>query len=129
MLCGYSALKGPSREGSIANAVRNPAVYAGRELTLPANTRVLQVLPQGIRVVQRGLQIAVHVPEGMDKQWQAWRGKLQAGDYVSLRAILHPEGYLVFREMHIHAGRHLKIWVSILALLLLAGIIIHERRR
>jgi hypothetical protein len=104
-------------------------VYAGRELTLPANTRVLQVSPQGIRVEQGRRQIAVHVPEGMDRQWQALRGKLQVGDYVSLKAIFRPEGYLVFREMHIHAGRHLKIWVSILALLLFAGIIIRERRR
>jgi hypothetical protein len=129
MLGGYSALEGPSREGSIANAMQDPAVYAGRELTLPANTRVLQVSPQGIRVAQRGLQIAVRVPEGMDEQWQALRGELQAGDYVSLKAIFRPEGYLVLREMHIHTGRHLKIWVSILALLLFAGIIIRERRR
>jgi hypothetical protein len=128
-ICSYSAIEGPGREDSIAKAVLNPALFAGREFKLPSNTKVLQVSPRGMQVVQRGVQIAVHLPETLAKEWQAWGGQLQAGDYVSLRAVFQPEGYLLLQEMHIHDGRKLKIWVSVLALLLLVGIIIRERRR
>jgi hypothetical protein len=128
-ICGYSAIEGPGREDSLATAVMNPALFAGRELRLPSNTRVLQVLPRGIEVAQRRAQVTVHIPEDLEREWRLWKEQVQAGDYVSLRAVFHPEGYLVLQEMHIHEGRQLKIWVSVLALLLLAGVIIRENWR
>ena len=99
------------------------------ELRLPSDVRVVQVHPREFLVQQHGAQITVLVPESIDQEWGVWKKQLQVGDYVRLKAMLHPEGYLLLHDMHLHKGRRLKIWVSVLAIFLLAGILIHERTK
>jgi hypothetical protein len=126
-LCTYSAVVGPEQVDSIRKVLMNAEASAGMEVKLASNVRVVQVLPWELQVEQRRTQISVQVPERAAKEWEAWREQLQVGDQVSLRAVFHPEGYLLLREMHVHKGRSLKIWVSVGALLLLAGILCRER--
>jgi hypothetical protein len=124
-LCAYSAVVGPMQTTSIAKVFVDPAAFAGKELTLAS--RVVQVLPRELVVQQQGMRIPIRPPENAEKAWEVWRTPPQVGDYVSLRAVFHPEGYLILHDIHVHKGRRLKIWVSVFALLLLAGILIRER--
>jgi hypothetical protein len=127
-LCVYSATIGPRQVVSILDALANPAAFAGRELNLQY-ARVVNLLPQALQVQQRSAQINVQVPENLEQAWEVWNRQLQARDYVSLQAVFHPEGFLILRDLHVHEGRWLKIWASIFALFLLAGVVIYERRK
>jgi hypothetical protein len=127
-LCTYSAVVGPGQSDSLPKALANPHLDAGLVLRLPSVVRVMEVRPQEFWVHQRGAQIVVRIPEQLEQDWMGRGQQLQAGDYVSLEATFHPDGYLLLRDMHVHKGRRLKIWVSLLALLVLAGLLLHERR-
>ena len=127
-LCVYSAIMGPRRVVSILDALANPAAFAGREFNIQY-VRVVNPLPQALQVQQRSAQINVQVPDNLEQAWEVWKRQLQARDYVSLQAVFHPEGFLTLRDLHVHEGRWLKIWVSVLALLLLAGVVISEHRK
>jgi hypothetical protein len=102
--------------------------FAGRELNIQY-ARVDHVSPRTLQVEQRKARIIVQVPVALEQVWEVWKPLLQPHDHVSLRAVFHPEGYLILRDMHVHEGRWLKIWVSVSALFLLAGIVIYERRK
>jgi hypothetical protein len=127
-LCFYSASVGPGQVDSIRRLLANPGLYAGAQLRLPADVTIVEVRPWELLVQQDRAQIAVRVPEYIAQEWSDWRQQLQVGDVISLRATFQPEGYLLLHDMHVHRGRRLKIWVSVLALFLLAAILIHERR-
>jgi hypothetical protein len=126
-LCSYSAVVGPEHLDSLPWALAQPDRVAGSELRLPSNMKVVQIHPGAFVVRQRDAQIAVRVPDHLEPEWVVWQQQLQVGNYVSLKAMFHPEGYLLLHDMHVHRGRRLKIWVSVLALVLLAGILLHER--
>lgn len=128
-LCLYSGIAGPQRSYTIPKLLAAPVGAAGAELTLGPNAKVVQVLPQGFEVEQLGAQLFVRVSGNLEKAWKVWKNQLRKADYVSLRAVFHPEGYLLLQEMHIHKGRRLKIWVSVFALLLLASIVINEHMK
>jgi hypothetical protein len=128
-LCAYSAIVGPRRVVTLPEVLANPATSAGVELRLPLSTKVVQVLPRAFQIEQHGVQLSVRVPADLEQEWKVWGEQLQVHDAVSLRAVFHPEGSLILRDMHIHKGRGLKIWVSVFALFLLAGILLHERRK
>jgi hypothetical protein len=128
-LCSYSAIVGPGRMDGVPQALASPQLAAGLELRLASDVRVVQVHPQEFLVQLHGAQIPVRVPGNVEREWGVWKKQLQVGDYVSLRAVLQPEGYLLLQDMHIHKGRRLKIWVSVFALILLTGIFVHERMK
>jgi hypothetical protein len=128
-LCAYSAIVGPTQMVSIAEVLADPVASAGKEVELASNVRVVQASPGEFLVQQRRVRIRVRATEHEEKEWGVWRKQPQIGDYVSLRAVFHPEGYLILHEIHVHTGRLLKIWVSIFALFLLAGILIRERTK
>ena len=126
-LCLYSHFAGPQQGHRLSQILADPLTYAGVSLPL-AYAKVVGLVPHQFRVENwEKAQIAVHIPEHLDAAWKKWREQLQVGHYVSLRAVVQPEGYLLLDDMHIHKGRRLKVWVSVLALLLLAGKLIHER--
>ena len=91
-LCTYSAFEGPGQEVTIATALADPVEFAGMELRLPSNVRVVQVGPQELLVEQQGVQIAVRVPDSTEGEHKARQGQPQVGDYVSVRATFHPGG-------------------------------------
>jgi hypothetical protein len=126
-LSSYSEVVGPEHMDRLPRALAQPDRVAGAELRLPSNVKVVQVHPRAFVVRQRDAEIAVRVPDHLEPEWAVWQQQVQVGDYVSLKATFHPEGYLLLRDMHVHQGRRLKIWVSVLALVLLAGILLHER--
>ena len=125
-LCLYSGIVGSQRSARILKILADPLAYVGVQLEL-AYVRVVHVAPQRFRVEYRDTQIAVRMPAHLDRAWETWREQLQVGHYVSLRAVVQPEAYLFLHEMHIHKGRRLKVWVSVFALLVLAGMLIYER--
>ena len=124
-LCVYSATIGPRRVVTIGKVLANPVAFAGKELNLQY-AGVTHLLPQALQVEQSQARITVQVPATLEQPWEVWKRQLQAHDYVSLQATFHPEGYLILRDMHVHEGRWLKIWVSVFALFLLAGILLRE---
>jgi hypothetical protein len=127
-LCLYSGIVGSQRSYDLPKVVANPITYTDRELKFEYISTV-KVLPQEFQVEQLGARIFVQIPENLDKEWAVWRKQLEVGDYVSLRAVFHPEGHLLLHEMHVHKGRRLKVWVSLFALLFLAGLLINERMK
>jgi hypothetical protein len=127
-LCVYSATIGPRHVVSIREALADPAAFAGRKLNLQY-ARVVSVLPWVLQVAGHSTRITVQVPASLEPAWDVWKSQVQARDYVSLQAVLHPNGLLILRDLHVHEGRWLKIWVSVFALVLVAGIIIYERRK
>jgi len=128
-LCSYSAIIGPRSLDSLREALAQPALAAGLELRLGPSVKVVDVHPRAFVIRQRGAQIAVRIPDPREPQWVVWKQPLEVGDHISLRGTFHPEGYLVLHDMHIHSGRRLKIGVSVLALMLLAGMLIYERMK
>lgn len=126
-LCFYSHYVGPQQGYRLSEILADPLAYAGVSLSL-AYAKVIHLVPQQFRVENwEKAQIAVRIPAHLKAAWKKWQEQLQVGHYVSLRAVVQPEGYLLLDEMHIHKGRRLKVWVSVLALLLLASKLIHER--
>lgn len=128
-LCGYSAIFGPEHIATIPEVLANRAIFVGRELKLASGIEVVQVFPRELQVAQQGASIGVRVPENLAKDWEGWKKELKPGDFVSLTAVFQQEGYLLLRELHVHKGRLLKIWVSLSALLLLPVMLILERSR
>jgi hypothetical protein len=128
-LCLYSSFAGPQQGYRLSEILADPLAYTGVSLTL-AYAKVVHLVPHQFRVENwEEAQIAVRIPDPLEAVWKQWREQLQVGHYVSLRAVVQPEGYLLLDDMHIHQGRRLKVWVSVLALLLLGGKLLHERRQ
>jgi hypothetical protein len=127
-LCLYSYLVAPQRTDSIPKIVANPHRSVGREIKLGSDTKVIWVRPQEFQVEQAGAVILVKPPENLQREWESWRRQLQPGDYVSLKGMVQPGGFLRLQNMHIHKGRMLKVWVSLAGLLVFGGILVHESR-
>ena len=128
-LCLYSHIVGPQQGHRLSQILADPLAYAGISLTL-SYAQVMRLVPQQFHVANwEDVQIAVRVPDHLNAAWKKWRNQLQVGHRVSLRAVVQPEGYLLLNDLHIHQGRRLKIWVSVLALFLLAGKLTHEYLR
>jgi hypothetical protein len=127
-LCLYGAIAGSLRSYDIRKMVAEPSRYAGVKLNW-AYVKVVQVLSQQFQIKNRGVTIAVQIPTHLEHRWKSWREQLKVGHAVSLRAVFHPDRYLLLHEMHIHHGRRLKVWASILALFSLATMLMYEHRK
>jgi hypothetical protein len=128
-LCSYSAVIGPGHIDSLPEALAWPTRGAGSMLRLPADVKVVHIYSREFVVQQRGTRVSVRVPDDLAQEWAVWKQQLQVDDYVSLKATFHPKGYLLLQDMHVHRGRRLKIWVSVLALFVVVGRLIHERTK
>jgi hypothetical protein len=73
----------------------------------------------------------VRIAADLQWKWSTWRGQFKRGDFVSMRAVYHAEdgGYLLLQEFHFHKGRRLKMFLSLAALVLLAGLLMAERTK
>ena len=111
-LCSYSAVVGPGRIDSLPEALAWPTRTAGSALRLPADVKVVHAYPRSLWC-NSAAHISVRVPDDIEQKWAVWKRQMQVGDYISLTATFHPEGYLLLHDMHVHRGRRLKIWVSV----------------
>lgn len=127
-LCVYSAMVGPGRKTLLQNVQRNAEAFDGREIRLNSKVIVSRLLADGFEIEQSGAKIFVKIPEHQLHEWQVAKDDIGIGDYVSLRANFQREGYLSLIEMHVHSWRGAKIWVSSVALLLLAGFLMWGQR-
>jgi hypothetical protein len=127
-LCAYSAIVGPRAIDTIPEVLAAPLASDGVELRLGSDVKVVGVDARGFRVAQRGQQITVRVPPDVHRGWSNGDRPWRVGEFVSMRAVYRADegGYLVLRELHQHGGRSLKVWVSAVALLVVAGAVVRE---
>jgi hypothetical protein len=127
-LCVYSSIVGPQHTYDMSQLLADPSRSAGLELEL-GYTQIEDISNREFRVQRQGTRLSVWIPTRLQEEWERWQAQLEVGDYVSLRAVLLPEGHLSLQDLHIHKGRRLKIWVSLIAVGLLAGMVLHEHRQ
>jgi hypothetical protein len=125
-LCLYSGLVGPGDIDTIPEALAHPEQAAGRTFELGSDVTVLRVHAHGFDVEQLGGQAVVRIPPPLQAEWERCREYLTVGDYVSLRAVFQPPHSLLLEEVHVHTGRRLKIWVSAIAFLVFAAIVLRS---
>ncbi len=124
----YSARVGSVEVDTIPEIIAHRGLPNGQEVALTSDVKIARVGPTDFTVEQGGDKIGVRIPSELGSAWEITRRTVNAGDFISLRAVYRSEGYLEAREFHVHKGRRLKIWVSIGALLI-AGVLIGKHAR
>jgi hypothetical protein len=130
-LCLYSGIIGSRQIDTIPEVLDNPPAADGTELRLGSDVKLSGIQAHEFQVEQLGARIVVRVPAELKKAWAVWSEQLRVGDYVSMKATYHSEekGYLLLHTLHPHKGRRLKIWVSLGALILVAGMMTRDWRK
>ena len=86
----------------------DPLRYDGKEIGVWAESKVVELLPDGFLVKEMSYTIRVVG----DPQ------NASPGDYVRMRAVFHKEGYLELKRLYVAKEKRLKIVVSIVPVLL-----------
>jgi hypothetical protein len=114
-LCIYSWIIGPREIDTIPEVLEASRKADGLELSLGADSKVVDLQDNGFLVEQLGERLAVRIAANLQTEWMTWRGQLDMGDFISMRAVYHAGegGYLLLQELHIHKGRRLKMFASL----------------
>jgi hypothetical protein len=90
----------------------NPLLYDGQEIILEDHLQVNSVSKDRFEITQDYTKILViGISEG-----------LRPGDYLSLRANFHRQGYLTLQELHINKLWSLKMVGSLFAAIFITGL-------
>jgi len=130
-LCLYSGIIGPRQIDTIPEVLADPPAADGTELRLGSDAELISIQEYEFHVEQLGARIVVRIPAELRTEWAVWSEQLRIGDYISMKATYRSEGqgYLLLHTFHPHRGRRLKVWVSLGALVLLAGMMMQDWRQ
>ncbi|MFC1714991.1 hypothetical protein ACFL6S_15085 [Candidatus Poribacteria bacterium] len=96
----------------------NPKAYDGTEVVIWHEAESGEVYADGFEVKQSDHTIRVYgVP-----------GDLKPDEDVNVKGVFHQEGHLTLVDMHIYRGRQTKIVVSVLPVLIVAGMLYRQYR-
>jgi len=109
-LCLYSALENP--EISLSECLADPERYEGVLLQHFHEATVQALVPGGFIMRVGDHRIRVVAP----------KASVAVGDFVTLRAIFHKENYLEALQVYAAKGRRWKIALSVLPVLVVAGL-------
>ena len=118
VLCLYSFREGKRIYIDLGICLANADHFDGREIVVENYVYVSSVSKDRFAIEQEGSRIPVMgAPE-----------ELAPGDEIALRAIFHREGYLTLQEMHIKKLRTIKILISLVAAMFVAGLFLIRYR-
>jgi hypothetical protein len=118
LLCLYSYRESKRIYIDLGICLANADHFDGREIVVENYVYVSSVSKDRFAIEQEGSRIPVMgAPE-----------ELAPGDEIALRAIFHREGYLTLQEMHIKKLRTIKIIISLVAALFVAGLFLIRYR-
>lgn len=103
---------------SLEMCLRDPLRYDREEIGVGTEAKVVEILPDGFLLKEMGRTIRV---KG-DPQ------NASPGDFVRLRAVFHRQGYLELKHLYIAKGRRFKIYISIVAALLILFLVLRTYR-
>jgi len=92
---------------SLADCVNNPAKYDLQPVELYNDTVVAGKDTTGITINSRGIVFPVKFKDEINR--------ILKGEYISLLAVFHKEGYLEAEKYHIHKHRRIKMATSNIA--------------
>ncbi|RPJ62299.1 MAG: hypothetical protein EHM23_03865 [Acidobacteria bacterium] len=124
----YSARTGSAEVDTIPEIIAKGGLPNGQEVALTSDVKITDIGADRFVAQQGRARIGVLIPAQLKPTWEETKPGIQNGDYVSLRAIYRAPGYLEAREFHVHKGRRLKIWVSLVALLVVGLLIVKQVR-
>lgn len=113
---------GKRKDLTLARCRTDPVRFAGAEVPLYVDSRLLEIEPDRILVSQPGGDVTVMVPA------EKRPVKARPGEHIEAITIFRREGYLELKKIRTAPLRKLKIVISIPPLLLLAFLLIKSLR-
>ncbi|MFC2092076.1 hypothetical protein ACFLTD_04815 [Elusimicrobiota bacterium] len=100
----------------IEKCLASPLVYDKKLIEIKHDAVVAGIKDDGFSIYVRGNMVHA-VYDGTDDSW-----KDSLGEYISIRAVFHKEGYVEADAYHIHKQRRLKMAFSIIPVLIICFI-------
>jgi hypothetical protein len=115
-LIWYGAAHNPTV--TLAMCLAEPERYDGRRIEVANETVVQDILDHGFTIRYLGKTILV----------KGETAGVKKGEFLSLIAVFHKEGWLELEKFHIAIYRRWKIWVSVLPVILFAFMFVRRYR-
>ncbi len=96
----------------------NPEEYDGFTIDVGNEAVIGEVFQDGFSIEQMGQRVRVFGPTEVARP----------GEFITLNAVFHREGFLVVKEMRVAERRRTKIWLSVFPVLVICFIFLRRFR-
>lgn len=103
----------------LKDCLQNPQKYDGQLVTSYKEPMIGEIYPDGFQLIQKQVT-SIRV-------YSDTTG-LSTGEYVGIRAVFHKEGYLVATNLKIARNRRVKIWISVIPVLIICSFLTYYYR-